>query len=227
MLLFYTGSMSVFLRKPNSFQYIFGRFLTYARLKRLFDLTIAAFALIILLPVLVCIYIWVILDSRGGGIYKQVRIGRYKQAFHLYKFRTMRTGSDKKQLITVGDRDPRVTRAGFFLRKYKLDELPQLFNVLIGDMSMVGPRPEVGKYVALYNEEQQKILSIKPGITDYASIAFINESELLVKSNDPEKTYINEILPEKVKLNLLYLNQMSLSTDLKIIGQTIIKIFLK
>jgi lipopolysaccharide/colanic/teichoic acid biosynthesis glycosyltransferase len=196
-------------------------------IKRLFDITVSLLGLIILMTLLMAVYVWVIADSRGGGIYRQWRVGKGGRDFALYKFRTMHPGADKKQLITIGDRDPRITNAGYFLRKFKLDELPQLFNVLKGDMSMVGPRPEVRKYVALYSDKQMKILDIKPGITDYASIAFIRESELLAGADDPERTYQEEILPEKLRLNMQYLNQMSLLTDCKILFQTILKIFSK
>lgn len=136
----------------------------------------------------------------------------------------MRTDADKKGLLTVGGRDPRITRVGYYLRKYKLDELPQLLNVLSGDMSLVGPRPEVRKYVNMYTEEQQKVLLVQPGITDYASIEYSNENELLGKAADPEKVYIEEIMPTKLKLNLKYIEEKSLITDVKIIFRTIFKI---
>ena len=137
----------------------------------------------------------------------------------------MKTDSDKKGLLTVGGRDPRVTGVGYFLRKFKLDELPQLLNVLFGNMSLVGPRPEVRKYVDLYNAEQKKVLNVKPGITDYASLDYINENELLAKSQNPEETYIKEIMPSKLQLNLKYINEAGFGTDLKIIFRTIGKIF--
>ena len=136
----------------------------------------------------------------------------------------MRVGSDKKGLLTVGGRDNRITKTGYFIRKYKLDELPQLINVFIGDMSLVGPRPEVRKYVDLYNSEQLKVLSVKPGITDYASIQYSNENELLAKSQDPEMTYIEEIMPDKLNLNMRYINESGVFTDVKIIVKTIKKI---
>lgn len=129
--------------------------------------------------------------------------------------------SDKKGLLTVGGRDPRITPVGYFLRKYKLDELPQLFNVLLGSMSLVGPRPEVRKYVDLYTDEQKKVLSVQPGITDYASLDYINENELLAKSSEPEQTYIKEVMPAKLLLNMKYINEAGLGTDLKIIFRTI------
>ncbi len=136
----------------------------------------------------------------------------------------MFTDADKKGLLTIGGRDPRITRTGYNLRKYKLDELPQLINVLIGNMSLVGPRPEVRKYVSLYNAEQMKVLSVKPGITDYASIDYSNENELLSHSNDPEKKYIEEIMPAKLQLNLKYIREQSFYTDIKIILRTVKKL---
>lgn len=156
--------------------------------------------------------------------YLQTRVGKNGTDFRLFKFRTMHLNADKKGLLTVGGRDPRVTSIGYYLRKYKLDELPQLFNVLFGTMSLVGPRPEVRKYVDLYNKEQQSVLSVKPGITDFASIEFINENDLLAKSLNPEETYINEIMPAKLALNLKYIEQEGLLVDVKIIINTILKI---
>jgi len=155
----------------------------------------------------------------------QSRVGRYNRDFSLIKFRTMQKGSDKKGLLTIGSEDSRITRTGRFLRKYKLDELPQLVNVLLGDMSLVGPRPEVRKYVDMYSDEQKKVLNVNPGITDYASLKYFNENELLAKSSEPEKTYINEIMPHKLKLNLEYIQQRNFFSDLKIILKTIGRIF--
>jgi lipopolysaccharide/colanic/teichoic acid biosynthesis glycosyltransferase len=194
-------------------------------IKRLFDIIVSLIGIIILSPFLILIALLVVLDSRGGIFYKQVRVGRNMKEFKLFKFRTMFSDSDKKGLLTVGMRDNRITRMGYYLRKYKLDELPQLFNVLIGDMSMVGPRPEVAKYVAMYTDEQKKVLSIKPGITDYASIVYSNENELLANAENPEDVYINKIMPSKLKLNLKYIDEMGLGTDLGIIFKTIGKIF--
>lgn len=156
--------------------------------------------------------------------YLQTRVGKNGTDFKLFKFRTMHLDADKKGLLTVGGRDPRVTSIGYYLRKYKLDELPQLFNVLLGSMSLVGPRPEVRKYVDLYNKQQQAVLSIKPGITDFASIEFINENDLLSKSLNPEETYINEIMPAKLALNLKYIAKQSFLVDIKIIIDTLLKI---
>jgi lipopolysaccharide/colanic/teichoic acid biosynthesis glycosyltransferase len=177
-----------------------------------------------LLPVFILIALFVTLDSSGGIFYRQIRVGKKNNDFFLLKFRTMQTGADKKGLLTVGSKDSRVTRVGYYLRKYKLDELPQLFNVLFGSMSLVGPRPEVRKYVDLYNAEQQQVLLVKPGITDYASIEYSNENEILAKAPNPEQTYINEIMPHKLSLNLKYIKEQGLLTDLKIILKTIGKI---
>jgi lipopolysaccharide/colanic/teichoic acid biosynthesis glycosyltransferase len=162
----------------------------------------------------------VALTSKGGGIYRQERIGLNGKPFHILKFRTMFVNSDQKGLLTVGKRDPRVTPVGYYLRKYKLDEFPQLLNVFKGDMSLVGPRPEVSKYVALYNDEQKKVLKVRPGITDYASILFRNENELLDNTTDPHKTYLEEILPKKLELNIQYVNNHTIAEDFRIILQT-------
>ncbi len=193
--------------------------------KRCFDILFSFLGLIFLSPFFILLSIIILLDSKGGVFYKQIRVGKNNIDFKLYKFRSMRVGSDKKGLLTVGGRDNRITKSGYVIRKYKLDELPQLINVFIGDMSLVGPRPEVRKYVDLYNAEQLKVLSVKPGITDYASIQYSNENEILAKSLDPEKTYINEIMPDKLLLNLRYINDISIKTDVKIIIKTIKKIF--
>jgi lipopolysaccharide/colanic/teichoic acid biosynthesis glycosyltransferase len=188
--------------------------------KRIFDLFFSGIGLIIISPIFMLLSLLIWLDSQGGILYKQVRIGKNIRPFKLFKFRTMYANSDKKGLLTVGDNDNRITRVGYYLRKYKLDELPQLINVFIGDMSFVGPRPEVEKYVKLYNNEQQKVLSVKPGITDWASIRYVNESELLARSSEPEKTYINEIMPAKLAINLEYVKQNNLLIDIKIILYT-------
>lgn len=193
-------------------------------IKRLFDLFFSFIGLIILLPFFILIAIAIVLDSKGGVFYRQIRVGKNGNDFGLYKFRSMKTDADKKGLLTVGGRDSRITNVGYSIRKYKLDELPQLINVFIGDMSLVGPRPEVRKYVNLYNIEQQQVLLVKPGITDYASIEYFNENELLGKSENPEETYIDEIMPAKLKLNLKYINEYTTFTDIKIIFKTIQKI---
>lgn len=192
--------------------------------KRLFDSTAAFIGLLLLLPVLFGLALWVLFDSRGGIFYRQVRVGKGGVDFKLWKFRTMHPDADKRGLLTVGGRDPRITRAGYYLRKYKLDELPQLLNVLSGDMSLVGPRPEVRRYVDLYTTEQRRVLEVRPGITDYASIEYANENELLAKASDPEKTYIEEVMPAKLRLNAKYIAEQGLRTDLKIIWQTVVKI---
>ena len=193
--------------------------------KRVFDILFSFFGLVFLLPIFVVISIFVLFSSRGGIFYLQKRVGKNGRDFLLLKFRTMKTGSDKKGLLTVGGKDNRITGIGYYLRKYKLDELPQLINVLIGDMSLVGPRPEVRKYVELYDTNQMQVLQVRPGITDYASIQYIDENEILGKSSNPEKTYIEEIMPEKLKLNLKYIETQSFLVDMKIIFSTISKIF--
>ncbi len=193
-------------------------------LKRTFDIFSSLIGLLILSPFLFIISLLVLLSSPGGIFYRQVRVGKNGKDFHLWKFRTMKTNSDKQGLLTVGGRDPRITGIGYFLRKYKIDELPQLINVFIGEMSLVGPRPEVRKYVDMYTPEQLHVLDVQPGITDYASIEYSNENDLLAKSADPEKTYIEEVMPAKLKLNLKYIAEKSLGTDLKIIFKTIAKI---
>ena len=192
--------------------------------KRIFDILVSATALFLLSPIFILIALFILIDSWGEIFFRQIRVGKNNTDFKMYKFRTMRKDSEKKGFLTIGNHDSRVTRAGYYLRKSKMDELPQLINVLIGDMSLVGPRPEVRRYVDQYNEEQKKVLSVKPGITDQASILYSRESELLAKSNDPEKTYIEEIMPHKLKLNLEYIQQQSLWGDIKILLKTAGKI---
>ncbi|MFN8712173.1 MAG: sugar transferase [Bacteroidota bacterium] len=192
--------------------------------KRLFDVVASFIGLLILLPVLLLLALWVLFDSRGGIFYRQVRVGRGGKDFKLWKFRTMHPDADKRGLLTVGGRDPRITRAGYYLRKYKLDELPQLLNVLTGDMSLVGPRPEVRKYVSLYTPEQLRVLDVRPGITDYASIEYADENELLAKAADPERTYIEEVMPAKLKLNAKYIAEKGVMKDVRIIWLTVRKI---
>lgn len=194
-------------------------------MKRLFDILFSLALLIILSPLFLILMIAVAADSRGGIFFGQIRVGKNRKNFRLWKFRTMHPQSEQKGQLTVGARDNRITRAGYVLRKYKIDELPQLWNVLVGEMSIVGPRPEVPRYVSMYTEEQLKVLTIKPGITDYASLLYFKENDLLAQSTDPEKTYISEIMPAKLALNLEYLKQQSFGYDLKIIGQTIKRIF--
>jgi len=192
--------------------------------KRVFDIFFSFWGIFFLTPWLALIAILITLDSKGGIFYRQVRVGLNNKDFKIFKFRTMKPESDKKGLLTVGSRDNRVTKIGYYLRKYKLDELPQLFNVFLGDMSFVGPRPEVRKYVDMYNDEQLKVLNVRPGITDYASIEYSNENDILAKSEDPEKTYIEEVMPAKLQLNLKYIDESGLSTDIKLIFKTIKKI---
>jgi lipopolysaccharide/colanic/teichoic acid biosynthesis glycosyltransferase len=194
---------------------------------RFCDIIFSIIGLLLISPLLIIIAIWLPLDSKGPLFYKQVRVGKNGKDFFLYKFRSMRVGSDKKGLITVGEKDSRITKIGYYLRKYKLDELPQLFNVIKGDMSIVGPRPEVRKYVNLYTTEQMKVLSIKPGITDYASIYFINENKILAKNNNPEIEYVQKIMPEKLILNLRYINKYSIKEYIKVIIITVCKIFIR
>jgi len=194
-------------------------------LKRLFDIIFSLFGILALFPLLLLISILIILSSPGAVFYFQKRVGRHGKPFRLMKYRTMYANADKKGLLTVGGRDPRITPIGYYLRKYKLDELPQLFNVLFGSMSLVGPRPEVQKYVDLYSEEQKNVLQVKPGITDYASIEYFNENELLGQSENAELTYITEIMPAKLKLNMKYIQNPGLQTDIKIIMKTIVRIF--
>ena len=193
-------------------------------IKRLFDILFSSLALLILLPVFLFIGLMIVLDSKGGVFYKQIRVGKNNKGFGLYKFRSMRKDAHNSGLLTVGGRDSRITNVGYYLRKYKLDELPQFINILKGEMSFVGPRPEVRKYVDMYNEEQMKVLSVKPGLTDYASIEYMDENDLLAKSADPERTYIEEIMPAKLELNLRYINDQSFMTDMKIILKTLHKI---
>lgn len=189
-------------------------------MKRIFDVLFSLIGIIVLLPVYIIISLLVMTDSKGGILYKQERTGKGDKIFKVFKFRTMRPDSFSKGALTVGSRDPRITNVGYYLRKYKLDELPQLFNVFFGDMSFVGPRPEVKKYTDLYNEAQKKVLTVRPGITDYASIKFRNENDLLSVSDNPEQLYIDEIMPEKLDLNLKYINDNSLFKDIKIIFDT-------
>lgn len=191
---------------------------------RFFDFVLSLVGLVILAPIFIVLAVWIKIDSVGPVFYKQIRVGQNGKDFGLFKFRSMVVDADKKGLITVGGRDPRITRSGYFIRKYKLDELPQLINVLVGDMSLVGPRPEVRKYVEFYDDEQNKVLSVKPGITDYASIEYMDENEILGKSMDPEKIYIEEIMPEKIKYNMKYIKNRSLIEYFKIIFLTVLKI---
>lgn len=191
---------------------------------RLVDILLSAIGLILISPLLLVIYILIRVTSKGPGFYSQKRVGKNGVPFRLFKFRSMRIGSDKGTLITIGGRDSRITKVGYYLRKYKLDELPQLWNVLIGDMSLVGPRPEVERYVRLYTPEQRVVLSVKPGITDYASIAYSDENLILGMSDDPEKMYVEQIMPKKIEYNLQYINNQTMKEYFKIIFLTFAKI---
>ena len=188
---------------------------------RCLDFFFSLLGIIFLSPLFIILYILICLESKGGGFYKQLRVGRDGKDFYVYKFRSMRVGADKQGLITVGGHDPRITRIGYFIRKYKLDELPQLFNVLFGDMSLVGPRPEVRKYVNMYSEEQRKVLSVRPGITDYASIEYVDENVLLGTAEDADKVYIEQILPDKIRYNMKYIENRSVKEYFKIIFLTL------
>jgi lipopolysaccharide/colanic/teichoic acid biosynthesis glycosyltransferase len=192
--------------------------------KRIFDITLSLILLSIFLPFGLLISTWILIESSGGVFYKQLRIGHKGIPFKMFKFRSMRQNSDKLGQLTVGMRDPRITRSGYFIRKYKLDEFPQFINVLKGDMSIVGPRPEVKEFVDLYTDEQRKILNVKPGITDYASLEYFKENELLGLSDEPRKTYVEEIMPAKIELNMKYIQHPGLLNDIQIMWRTFLKI---
>ena len=194
-------------------------------LKRFFDLILSFIGLLIIVPILFLITILIKISSSGPVFYKQARVGKNNKDFKIFKFRTMHVNAHKKGLLTVGGRDPRVTSIGYYLRKFKLDELPQLINVFKGDMSFVGPRPEVRQFVNLYSEIQMKVLNVKPGITDLASIEFRNENEILSKEEDPNQYYIDYIMPKKLEINLKYINQRNLLKDFVVIIKTIKVIF--
>lgn len=189
-------------------------------MKRLFDIVASGLGLLTLAPVLLVVAIWIKLDSKGPVFYRQVRVGYKNRDFRIFKFRSMRMGADKGSLVTIGGRDPRITRSGYFIRKYKLDELPQLINVFVGDMSLVGPRPEVRHYVDYWTPEQMHVLDVRPGITDPASIKFRNENELMGQAEDPEDYYINVIMQEKIKLYLEYVEKAGFWYDIKLIFKT-------
>jgi len=189
-------------------------------MKRLFDVIASGLGLIVLSPLFVILAIWIKLDSKGPVFYRQVRVGYKNKDFRIFKFRSMRVGSDKGSLVTIGGHDPRVTRSGYFIRKFKFDELPQLINVFLGDMSLVGPRPEVRHYVDYWTPEQMHVLDVRPGITDPASIKFRNENELMEKAEDPEKYYIEVIMQEKIKLYSEYVEKHSFWYDLGLIFKT-------
>lgn len=190
-------------------------------LKRAFDIAVSFTGLILLSPVFIAVSILIKLDSKGPVFYKQKRVGKDNTDFTVLKFRTMNVNSDRESLLTVGSKDKRITKLGSILRKYKLDEFPQLINVLLGDMTFVGPRPEVRKYVDYYDDDQKKVLCVKPGITDVASILYRNENEILGTVSDPEQYYVEEIMPEKIKYNLEYINSSSVFKDVKVIFKTL------
>jgi lipopolysaccharide/colanic/teichoic acid biosynthesis glycosyltransferase len=193
--------------------------------KRAFDVIASGLGLICLSPLFLILAIWIKLDSKGPVFYRQVRVGRWNKDFKLFKFRSMRPNSDKLGLITVGGHDPRVTRSGYYIRKYKLDEFPQLINVFIGDMSLVGPRPEVRKYVDMYTPKQLHVLDVRPGITSLASIRYRNENEILAAAKDPDKAYVEQVMPDKLAIDLEYVSKASLRTDIKLIFSTFKAIF--
>ena len=196
-------------------------------MKRIFDILASGAGLLVLSPVFAIVALWIKFDSRGPVFYRQTRVGRHNKDFGLLKFRSMVVGADKKGLITVGGRDPRVTRSGYFIRKYKLDELPQLVNVFWGHMSLVGPRPEVRKYVDLYTPEQLHVLDVRPGITDLASIRYRNGNGLLAQADDPDRYYVEVIMPDKLRINLEYVARHSFWYDLKLIFMTFREIVTK
>lgn len=193
-------------------------------MKRAFDLFVSSIILLCFLPFGLLIAVAIFATSKGGIFYRQERIGFHGAPFHVFKFRTMRPNSDTLGELTVGMRDPRITSVGVFLRKFKLDEFPQFLNVLLGQMSIVGPRPEVRKYVDCYTEEQRKVLSVRPGITDYASLEYFHENEILGKAVDPEKAYLEIVMPAKLELNKKYIANPTISADLKIMWLTFMKI---
>lgn len=194
-------------------------------MKRIFDIIFSGIVLLLFLPFGLLLSLAIILESRGGIFFRQMRIGQNEKPFALLKFRSMQVNAEYAGKITVGSKDPRITRVGYYLRKFKLDEFPQFINVLKGDMSIVGPRPEVKEYVDLYTDEQRKILLVKPGITDYASLAYFRENELLSKAENPQETYIKEIMPAKIALNEKYISNPSIGKDILIILKTMAKIF--
>lgn len=189
-------------------------------MKRIFDVIASGLGLIVLSPLFLILAIWIKLDSKGPVFYRQVRVGKDNKDFRIFKFRSMRVGADKGSLVTIGGRDPRVTKSGYVIRKFKFDELPQLINVFFGDMSLVGPRPEVRHYVDYWTPEQMHVLDVRPGITDPASIKFRNENELMEQAEDPEKYYIEVIMQEKIKLYLEYVEKHNFFYDICLIFKT-------
>lgn len=196
-------------------------------MKRLFDIIASGLGLIVLSPLFAVLAVWIKADSKGPVFYRQTRVGRNNRDFRLYKFRSMRPDSDKLGLITVGGHDPRVTRSGYYIRKYKLDEVPQLINVFIGDMSLVGPRPEVRKYVDMYTPEQMRVLTVRPGITSLASIRYRNENDILAAAEDPGRCYIEQVMPDKLAIDLEYVDRATLWNDIRLIFSTFREIIVK
>lgn len=196
-------------------------------MKRLFDIISSGLGLIVLSPLFAILAVWIKVDSKGPVFYRQTRVGRDNKDFRLYKFRSMRPDSDKLGLITVGGHDPRVTRSGYYIRKYKLDEFPQLINVFVGDMSLVGPRPEVRKYVDMYTPEQMRVLSVRPGITSLASIRYRNENDILAAAEDPDRCYIEQVMPDKLAIDLEYVDRATIWNDIKLIFSTFREIIVK
>ena len=196
-------------------------------MKRLFDILASGLGLVVLSPLFVVLAVWIKADSRGPVFYRQTRVGRDNKDFRLFKFRSMRPDSDKLGLITVGGHDPRVTRSGYYIRKYKLDELPQLINVFKGDMSLVGPRPEVRKYVDMYTPAQMRVLSVRPGITSLASIRYRNENDILAVADDPDRCYVEKVMPDKLAIDLEYVGRATLWNDIRLIFSTFKEIIAK
>lgn len=196
-------------------------------MKRLFDIIASGLGLIVLSPLFAVLAVWIKADSPGPVFYRQTRVGRGNRDFRVYKFRSMRPDSDRLGLITVGGHDPRVTRSGYYIRKYKLDEFPQLINVFVGDMSLVGPRPEVRKYVDMYTPEQMRVLSVRPGITSLASIRYRNENDILAAAPDPDRCYIEQVMPDKLAIDLEYVDRATFWNDIKLIFSTFREIIVK
>ena len=192
--------------------------------KRIFDIVVTLLVGIFLFPIALIVSIMILLEGGGGVFFKQERIGLHGKPFYLWKYRTMKKHAEMRGQLTIGMKDDRITKLGTFLRKYKLDEIPQLINVLSGEMSLVGPRPEVKKYVDLYNQEQRKILNAKPGITDYASLEYFKENEILGNASDPERAYIEEIMPHKLRINQKFLRSSGLSQDMNVLYLTALRI---
>ncbi len=196
-------------------------------MKRLFDIVASGLGLICLSPLFLILAVWIKADSKGPVFYRQIRVGKGNRDFRLFKFRSMRPDSDKLGLITIGGHDPRVTRSGYFIRKYKLDEFPQLINVFKGDMSLVGPRPEVRKYVDMYSPDQMRVLSVRPGITSLASIRYRNENDILAAADDPDQCYIETVMPDKLAIDLEYVDRATFWNDIKLIFSTFKEIITK